>query len=402
MTAKKILVDDTNILEALAANWPVEQTVSHGFDRGGVLSKYPKSHLSVVANISPLNVYEQFAFLFLRDRRDVQVFNVALCATVTLLPSFLYLYFVSFSWIHALVHIVATIIQIGPYHLALHVSSHRKVFKSDYLNDYWLPIVVGPFFGQTFYTYFLHHIKMHHVADNSPEDTSSTLFYQRDNIFHFLHYFGRFYFLVWYELTVYFTKHNQKSRGLMALGFEALSMTLFWTLSYFNFYPMLACVWVPFNLSRLFMMSGNWTQHAFLNRESPLGGGLSNSITIISTRFNALCFNDGYHASHHLNAHRHWTEHPRTFLANRSIYENAIVLQNTDYEEMFFCLMTHWYERIASKMVDNVGIGAKITSIEGRVAWLKERTKQFTAEEVEAAKGKKGGVEIAGDSDKKE
>ncbi|KAI8840598.1 fatty acid desaturase-domain-containing protein [Chytriomyces cf. hyalinus JEL632] len=312
------------------------------------------------------------------------------------------MYFVSFSWLHALVHIVATIIQIGPYHLALHVSSHRKVFKSDYLNDYWLPIVVGPFFGQTFYTYFLHHIKMHHVADNSPEDTSSTLFYQRDNIFHFLHYFGRFYYLVWYELTVYFMKHNQKSRGLMALGCEALSMTLFGTLSYFNFYPMLVCVWVPFNLSRLFMMSGNWTQHAFLNRESPLGGGLSNSITIISTRFNALCFNDGYHASHHLNAHRHWTEHPRTFLANRSIYENAIVLQNTDYEEMFFCLMTHWYERIASKMVDNVGIGAKITSIEGRVAWLKERTKQFTLEEVEAAKGKKGGVEIAGDSDKKE
>ncbi|KAJ3293961.1 hypothetical protein HDU79_011726 [Rhizoclosmatium sp. JEL0117] len=382
---RKVLIDDTNIMTALAENWDAEHTVSHGFDRGGVLNKYPGAYLLVVDNIEPVNLWERFAFVFLRDRRDVQVFNVAFLATVTLWPSFLYMYFVGISWFHAVAHIVATIIQIGPFHLAMHVSAHRKAFKSEFLNDFWLPVIVGPFFGQTFFTYFFHHIKMHHVADNGLDDTSCTLLYQRDKFTHFLHYFGRFYFVVWYELGSYFVQHNQPKRAMLAVACEFGSMILYATLSYFNFYAMLFCVWIPFNLSRLFMMSGNWTQHSFLNRETPLSGGLSNSITIINTRFNALCFNDGYHASHHLNAQRHWTEHPRHFLQNREIYKDAIVLQNTDYEEMFFCLMTGWYSRIASKLVDHAGIGQKLRSIDERVAWLKERTRQFSVEEILAA-----------------
>ncbi|KAI9351375.1 fatty acid desaturase [Obelidium mucronatum] len=295
------------------------------------------------------------------------------------------MFFVEVTWLHAIVHIVATIIQIGPYHLALHVSAHRKVFKLDLLNDLWLPVFLGPFFGQTWFTYYFHHIKMHHVADNGPDDTSSTLLYQRDKFTHFLHYFSRFYYLVWYELPRYFFQHNQPTRAIMAVGFEFLSMAVYGFLSSVNFYPMLVAVWIPFNLSRTFMMSGNWTQHAFLNRETPLGGGLSNSITIINSRFNALCFNDGYHASHHLNAQRHWTEHPRHFLQNREIYKDAIVLQNTDYEEVFFCLMTGWYTRIANKLVDHAGIGQKLRTTEERVAWLKERVQKFSVAEVDAA-----------------
>ncbi|KAJ3073178.1 hypothetical protein HDU98_002054 [Podochytrium sp. JEL0797] len=387
----KVLLDDTNIMQALAENWDVENTVSHGFDRGGIMEKYPGSHLSTIRNIEPVSLYERFAFMFLRDRRDLQIFNVAFCATLTLVPSFLYMFFVKVSWIHAIAHVVAVLIQIGPFHLALHVSAHRKSFKLEIL-DYWLPVFLGPFFGQTWFSYYFHHIKMHHVSDNNLEDISSTLLYQRDQFTHFLHYFFRFYYLGWYDLSGYFIAHNQTSRGLLVIGLEVLTLGLNIYLSTINFYAMLVCIWIPFNFSRFGMMSGNWTQHAFLNPETPLGGGLSNSITIINSRFNALCFNDGYHASHHLNAIRHWTEHPRHFLQCRDIYKDAIVLDGTDYDEMWFCLMTGWYSRIADKLVDHAGIGQTLKTREERVAWLKSRTKKFTVAEVEAHKAllKKG------------
>ncbi|KAJ3105289.1 hypothetical protein HK100_003921 [Physocladia obscura] len=255
MASDPTVVDDSNILRALRENWAADAVVSPGFERGAELSKYPGSHLRVVANIAPRSFY-----------------------------------------------------------------------------------------------------------------------------------FGRFYYLVSYDLAKYFAKHNQRQRALTAFFCEWSSFALIGALAYYNYYPTLVCMIIPFNVSRLGMMSGNWTQHAFLARNNPLGGGLANSITVINTRFNAICFNDGYHASHHLNAHRHWTEHPRHFLENRDIYDDAIVLQNTDYEVTFVQLMLGRYDLIALNLVDEVGIGKKIRNLEDRVAWLKERTRQFSVAEIEVAK----------------
>ncbi|KAJ3020949.1 UNVERIFIED_CONTAM: hypothetical protein HDU68_009883, partial [Siphonaria sp. JEL0065] len=55
-----------------------KNTRSPGFDRRGILNLHPGS---VVDNIGPPSLYESFAFLFIRDRRDVQIFNVAFLGT---------------------------------------------------------------------------------------------------------------------------------------------------------------------------------------------------------------------------------------------------------------------------------------------------------------------------------
>ncbi|KAI8608435.1 fatty acid desaturase-domain-containing protein [Chytriomyces sp. MP71] len=293
--------------------------------------------------------------------------------------------------LHVILHLFACWWQITAYHLAIHVSSHRRVFKSDVL-DKWIPVFCAPFFGHSVYTYYLHHIKMHHVSDNSPLDISSTLFYQRDSLLGFLHYFFRFYFLAFFDLPRYFMKHNQRNRALIALCCEVGTFALMSFITYkFNTMAMVWCFWVPMTASRFGMMSGNWVQHAFLDPKDPLGGGLHNSITIIESRYNFLNFNDGYHASHHLNAQRHWSEHPREFLNKRQAYvdSDAIVLKGTDYDGVFGLLMSGNYKALAEMMVDiALPKSRKWMTLEEREAWLMERTKKFTWMDLDSIYGR--------------
>ncbi|KAH6582030.1 hypothetical protein BASA60_002189 [Batrachochytrium salamandrivorans] len=72
--------------------------------------------------------------------------------------------------------------------------------------------------------------------------------------------------------------------------------------------------YVPLNLARFGMMSGNWAQHAFIEHSDPTNDYKS-AITCLASFYNKNCFNDGYHTSHHLNPLRRGTTIPRTLLA---------------------------------------------------------------------------------------
>ena len=65
----------------------------------------------------------------------------------------------------------------------LHISSHRPLYADGFkmLNGV-IPFVLALGFGQTWNTYFYHHVKHHHVEDNGRNDLSSTLAYQRDSL----------------------------------------------------------------------------------------------------------------------------------------------------------------------------------------------------------------------------
>ena len=57
-------------------------------------------------------------------------------------------------------------------------ASTSIVFKNRKLNLY-IPWLLGPFFGETPETYFVHHVGMHHVEENLEDDLSSTMPYKR-------------------------------------------------------------------------------------------------------------------------------------------------------------------------------------------------------------------------------
>jgi fatty acid desaturase len=133
---------------------------------------------------------------------------------------------------------------------------------------------------------------------------------------------------------------------------------------------------LPLLVMRTMMMAGNWAQHAFLSQEQP-ENPLGASITCVGTRYNRRCFNDGYHAVHHVVPRCHWTEHPAEFERNIAEYarNDAVVLEGVDFFQVWFLLMTGNWARLARAFVRLPGAPAR-TDAEV-VAFLRGRVGPF-------------------------
>jgi fatty acid desaturase len=230
--------------------------------------------------------------------------------------------------------------SVPPIVLMLHCTMHRKFIRQPKLLDQLHPFVMSFFFGVP--TAFReHHIGMHHVEDNLPDDLSSTLRYRRDSFLHFLVYFFRFSFLIAIELPRYLSRERTAAMGRRALAAEIAHVTtIFIVIVFVDWRFGAVAFFAPYFILRFMMMMGNWGQHAFINTARK-NDGLSNAITCINTRYNKRCFNDGYHVGHHLRPKCHWTELPGDFIANQARYAelDVIVFQGIDF---FFVSLLLW------------------------------------------------------------
>ena len=151
---------------------------------------------------------------------------------------------------------------------------------------YWaldssFPYITDPLMGHTWNSYYFHHVKHHHVEGNGPNDLSSTVRYQRDDIWHFLHYLGRFYFFIWFDLPRYFLSKRQPGLALKAGGCEIASYIFYYTMfTYVNCRATIFVFLVPLCIMRLGLMIGNWGQHAFVDESQP-DSDFRSSITVI-------------------------------------------------------------------------------------------------------------------------
>jgi fatty acid desaturase len=298
-------------------------------------------------------------------------FTLTIFATVYPLAAVL---FVHFRWWIAALYIVMIMRWNGPVTLMLHNTSHRNLFRKPAWLNYIIPVLITPFFGNPPFTYYGHHIGMHHPENNLEDDLSCTMRFQRDSFLHFVQYFARFVFLGIFEVNNYLVK---KKRGRMMvffligeLGFYALCGSL----AYFVSAPATFVVFVlPVIVMRFGMMTGNWGQHAFLNPDMP-DSGLGNSITCINSGYNKTCFNDGYHIGHHLDSRMHWTDMPGEFRTNLHKYAeaDAVVFRGVDFFIVSFALWFGRYKWLASKYVQ---IGPRELSEEEIIAKLKSRVK---------------------------
>ncbi|MDJ1467471.1 fatty acid desaturase [Cytophagaceae bacterium DM2B3-1] len=329
-------------------------------------------------NYTPL---DRFFLRLLADERNLPFAYLTLNISLTLLPVgiLLFMPFIT-GWVWwSLVVVYYYFCHIrykGPFGLMLHCVSHRPLFKKEYnwLNHY-LPWIVAPFFGQSPETYFSHHIGMHHSENNLEDDKSSTMFYQRDSLRSFLKYLANFLFLGIFELVDYFKQKKRRSLMRRAITGEAVFYILCIALWFVRWQAVVVVFIIPFLITRIIQMIGNWTQHAFLDAADP-GNPFKNSVTCINTKYNKKCWNDGYHASHHFRPAMHWTEHPTFFLKNLDKYSanQAIVFENIEFLGIFSLLMRKRYDKLATYFVN---VNNAFSSDDEVIALLKERTQRI-------------------------
>jgi fatty acid desaturase len=285
------------------------------------------------------------------------------------------LYFVR-HWAAAVAYLGLWAYYSAPVILMLHNTMHRPFIRRprwlNQIHPYVMSFYIGIPTG-----YAVHHIGMHHVEDNMPEDLSSTMRYRRDSFLHFLAYFSRFFFLIIIELPLYLWRKRRRTMAKKALlGELGHTLVMAAALRLDVRFGVVAFV-IPFCMVRFLMMVGNWGQHAFVNHERK-NDGLANSITCINAGYNHRAFNDGYHVGHHLKATRHWTEMPQDLHDNREKYARAgaIVFEGLDFFLVSVLLWTGQWRVLAKRFVRLDGVPR---SDEEVIAMLKARVHPISA-----------------------
>ncbi|OGE55611.1 hypothetical protein PENARI_c004G07315 [Penicillium arizonense] len=327
-----------------------------------------------------LEPYIRWAQEVARFPTDVVMITHLLLYLTTSIPSALYLYCYHFSWIHGLLHWIVHVWYAGSYTLMKHQYVHMKgVLAPQYrLIDTLFPYIVDPFVGHTWNSYYYHHVKMHHVEGNGPRDLNSTMWYDRDSIVDFALYVGRFFFLIWLDLPLYFLGKGQYSTAFRTAFWEISNYIAIALLYQYGHAQATFCVFVlPLLTLRAGLMAGNWGQHAFVDPSDP-SSDFRSSVTLIDVASNRFCFNDGYHTSHHLHPRRHWREHPVALLRDQKRYsdERALVFRNVDYLMLTVKLLQKDYMHLARCMVP-IGPEQRQMSLEQRADMLRSRTRRL-------------------------
>ncbi|MBL8786703.1 MAG: fatty acid desaturase [Deltaproteobacteria bacterium] len=316
----------------------------------------------------------------IKDPRDLPFARLIFSALLVLVP-FATVVFVLDPlpwWLGAAYLAVLFPVFIDRYTLMLHNTSHRRLFGKGHEGlNILVPLVLGPFMGQTPYTYFAHHIGMHHPENNLPDDLSSTMRFRRDSLRGFLVYYGTFMGLGIVQLVAYHRRRGHSRMARMALFGELGWYLAIALLLWLRPWPTLVVFVIPFLLIRFMMMAGNWAQHAFIDAADP-ANPYRNSITSINTRYNRRCFNDGYHIGHHVKANRHWSEMPSDFEAQLATYrdQGAVVFQGLDYFQIWALLMAKRYKSLARHFVD---LSERPRTEAEVIDFLRERTRPIPA-----------------------
>jgi fatty acid desaturase len=286
----------------------------------------------------------------LYDPRDAVFLRVSVRASLLMIGMIAILYW-RFSWWMAPIFWAVQVFLTTPVVLMLHNTMHRPFIRRHRWLNRAVPAVMSALFGIPT-GYMEHHVAMHHVENNLPDDLSSTMSYRRDSFPQFLLYFARFMIFSHVDLWTYLHSRGRGGLARRAIFTDLFHMSAIAGLCFVRWQPALVAFAVPYVTVRFLMMFGNWGQHAFIDPAQP-GDSHLNSITCVNTTYNARCFNDGYHIGHHLKQNRHWTELPGDLLASADRYRarGSIVFDGLDFFSVAVLLFLRRYDVLARRFV---------------------------------------------------
>lgn len=327
--------------------------------------------------IEPHNAVERWFVARLRDPRDLHFVRVsAVLSAVVMSVGALFALGVLPLWLGPVWVLLMFQQMAGRFTLMLHAVCHRPLFKREHgWMEAYIPWVLGPFFGHTPGSFYVHHVGMHHPENNLAEDLSSTMGYRRDEVGQFVHYWARFFFVGTLHLYRYLSHRRRDALARRFVRGELSWLVGVAALLLLAPGPTLVVFVLPFLLIRVFMMTGNWAQHAFVAPDRP-DDACGNSTCLINVPYNHKCYNDGYHVVHHIKATLHWTEMAKWYQDHLDELgaRDALVFDGLgNNQTVWWCLMTQQWDKLASHVVDLPG--APVRDHAAKVAWLQERVR---------------------------
>jgi len=329
------------------------------------------------------SMYDRFWLKIMNDKRDLPFIYLLTKIHLLVVPPAILLFTTLLTgwywWAVAVPYFyISQLYFKGRFGLMFHCLCHRKTFKAPWqqpLHSY-ITWIICPLFGHAPEGYFSHLMGMHHIENNMPDDTSSTMSYQRDSLRGFLAYFFRFIFRGVTDTIHYlFVRKRKKLCQRLTIG-EYVYLLFCIGMCFINLKATFVVFIVPLLFARLVMMLGNWAQHSFIDATEP-ENLYRNSINCINTVYNRTCWNDGYHIIHHLRPGMHYTDMPGEFLKRKDEFalQKAIVFDGIHYLHIFTWLLTKRYDKLADNLV-NIN-GTMFQSKEEAIALMKERTKKI-------------------------
>lgn len=323
------------------------------------------------------NPLEALGVSLIRDERDLIFVRMAALISVVLIPGAV-LMVLAPSWLTLALTVPWLALVYGGfggrYMLMLHAVCHRRLFKKDYsLLDKWIPWVLGPFFGSTPTSFYAHHMGMHHPENNLATDLSTTLPYKRDYLPHFLHYWARFFFCGYANVTRYLVNHHKTPLARSFVIGEISWFIAFFTMLYIDWAAAIVVMLLPLLMIRWFMMCGNFAQHAFVDIDDA-NNPYKNSTCLTNTVYNHKCYNDGYHIVHHIKPNLHWSEMADWYKDNQAEFaaQDALVFDGLrNNQAVWWLLMRQDYDTLAKHVVNFHG-----RTHEELVVWLKSRVQR--------------------------
>lgn len=308
----------------------------------------------------------KYIISIIRDPRDVIMVELYICVIGYLTTSLCLLYIYPSHLLGFLLLIFNVVVFFQRYILTLHYSSHRQLFKNKFINGL-LPDLVSPFYGIFSGLYHTHHVIMHHKENNGWLDHSSTMPYQRDNVWHLLHYIGNHMFLEIFKLPKYV---YDKFGGIKAKRFITMMLKLSATFVVIGVTWKLNPIWclwaliMPYIVSSFALMIGNWSQHIFINADDP-SKNENLTYNCINSLNNKYSYNDGYHIIHHKYPYMHWSEMPVFFQNND--YSNTLTFEGIGFMGVGIACLLGKYDYLYSHMKTNLSKDAAISLLKSRL-----------------------------------
>lgn len=222
---------------------------------------------------------------------------------------------------------------------ASHLEAHRRQGffseKCDKVFGRYLEFFLGYFYGNIPELGRTAHVCLHHRENSGPDDTRSTMGYDRTSRLHFLWYLSD---NIWTVLGLapyaYFrARGDEKSRRRMLWGMARYYAYLGAVFIY-DWRIGTMFVLVPLLCMNFINAITAWVQHAFCDPDRP-EDYFANSVTLVHK---VDFMNEGYHLCHHHRASLHWTEMPAHFEQIRVRMKEAgsLVFRDLDFMELFF------------------------------------------------------------------